>query len=60
MSEQKSKGSTTVSEDEEEAVEPVSDTSLSEETDDLLDEIDAALEENAEDFIKSYVQRGGQ
>ena len=28
--------------------------------DDLLDEIDAVLEENAEEFVKAYVQRGGQ
>ena len=26
----------------------------------LLDEIDDLLEENAEEFVKSYVQRGGQ
>ncbi len=30
------------------------------ELDDLLDEIDDVLEENAEDFVKSYVQKGGQ
>ena len=28
--------------------------------DDLLDEIDEVLEENAEDFVKSFVQKGGQ
>jgi ubiquitin-like protein Pup len=28
--------------------------------DDLLDEIDAVLEENAEEFVKAYVQRGGE
>ena len=28
--------------------------------DDLLDEIDEVLESNAEDFVKSYVQKGGQ
>ncbi len=27
---------------------------------DVLDEIDAVLEENAEEFVKSYVQRGGE
>ena len=26
----------------------------------LIDEIDGVLEENAEVFVKSYVQRGGQ
>ena len=27
---------------------------------DLLDEIDDVLEENAEDFVRAYVQKGGQ
>jgi prokaryotic ubiquitin-like protein Pup len=30
------------------------------ELDDLLDEIDSVLETNAEDFVKSYIQKGGQ
>jgi prokaryotic ubiquitin-like protein Pup len=30
------------------------------ELDDLLDEIDEVLEANSEDFVKSYVQKGGQ
>lgn len=30
------------------------------ELDDLLDEIDDVLEQNAEDFVKSYIQKGGQ
>ncbi|WP_305095233.1 ubiquitin-like protein Pup [Prescottella sp. R16] len=33
---------------------------LAEDTDDLLDEIDDVLEENAEDFVRAYVQKGGQ
>lgn len=28
--------------------------------DEILDEIDGLLEENAEEFVKSYVQRGGE
>lgn len=28
--------------------------------DDLLDEIDSVLEENAEEFVKNYVQKGGE
>ena len=28
--------------------------------DDLLDAIDEVLETNAEDFVKSYVQKGGE
>lgn len=30
------------------------------ELDDLLDEIDDVLESNAEDFVKNYVQKGGE
>jgi ubiquitin-like protein Pup len=30
------------------------------EMDDILDEIDSVLEENAEEFVKSYVQKGGE
>ena len=33
---------------------------LSEDVDSLLDEIDDVLEENAEEFVKGYVQKGGQ
>ena len=33
---------------------------LKAELDDLLDEIDEVLEVNAEEFVKSYVQKGGQ
>ena len=28
--------------------------------DDLLDEIDSVLVENAEEFVKNYVQKGGE
>ncbi len=30
------------------------------ELDDLLDEIDEVLESNADEFVKNYVQKGGQ
>lgn len=33
---------------------------LERELDELLDEVDAVLEENAEEFVKAYVQKGGQ
>jgi ubiquitin-like protein Pup len=33
---------------------------LDEDTDALLDEIDEVLEENAEDFVRSFVQKGGE
>jgi len=31
-----------------------------EELDALMDEIDDVLEENAEEFVKNYIQKGGQ
>lgn len=33
---------------------------LASDTDDILDEIDDVLETNAEDFVRAYVQKGGQ
>jgi ubiquitin-like protein Pup len=33
---------------------------LSEDVDDLLDEIDSVLEENAEEFVRGYIQKGGE
>ena len=33
---------------------------IKEDMDSLLDEIDSVLEENAEEFVKNYVQRGGE
>ncbi len=33
---------------------------VAEKIDDLLDEIDTVLEENAEEFVKNYVQKGGE
>ncbi len=33
---------------------------LKAELDDLLDEIDEVLEENAEEFVRNYVQKGGE
>jgi prokaryotic ubiquitin-like protein Pup len=35
-------------------------SALAEEMDDLLDEIDSVLESNAEEFVKSFVQKGGE
>ena len=53
--------------EETEEVEASVDTEVSERTkevtddvDSLLDEIDGVLEENAEEFVKSYVQKGGE
>ena len=36
------------------------DDTTTAEVDDLLDEIDEVLEINHEDFVRSYVQKGGQ
>jgi ubiquitin-like protein Pup len=33
---------------------------LTDDVDDILDEIDTVLEANAEDFVRGYVQKGGQ
>jgi ubiquitin-like protein Pup len=38
----------------------VNNTNLTADLDSLLDEIDEVLESNAEEFVKSYVQKGGQ
>ncbi|MDI6908351.1 ubiquitin-like protein Pup [Nocardioides sp.] len=51
----------------EESVETVPETDVSErkealdsDVDDILDEIDDVLETNAEDFVKSFIQKGGE
>lgn len=33
---------------------------ISEDVDAILDEIDGVLEENAEEFVRQFVQKGGQ
>lgn len=33
---------------------------ISDDVDSILDEIDEVLESNAEDFVRAYVQKGGQ
>lgn len=46
--------------DEDVPVATASGEKLKADIDDLLDEIDDVLETNAEDFVRSYVQKGGQ
>jgi prokaryotic ubiquitin-like protein Pup len=50
--------------DEEEARAQSEETTKAEsstsEVDDLLDEIDEVLETNAEDFVRAFVQKGGE
>lgn len=33
---------------------------LTDDVDDILDEIDSVLEQNAEEFVRGYVQKGGE
>ena len=64
--EQKRKGSGTRATETEAEVEEAAPASsergekIKAELDDLLDEIDEVLEDNAEEFVRNYVQKGGQ
>jgi ubiquitin-like protein Pup len=63
--EQKKKGTTRTTQEEVEVEEAAPATSergekIKAELDDLLDEIDEVLEDNAEEFVRNYVQKGGQ
>ena len=64
--EQKRKGSGTRSTETDTEVEEAASAStergekIKAELDDLLDEIDEVLEDNAEEFVRNYVQKGGQ
>jgi ubiquitin-like protein Pup len=64
--EQKKKGSATRSTEADTEVEEAAPATsergekIKAELDDLLDEIDEVLEDNAEEFVRNYVQKGGQ
>jgi ubiquitin-like protein Pup len=64
--EQKRKGSGTRATETEAEVEEAAPASsergekIKADLDDLLDEIDEVLEDNAEEFVRNYVQKGGQ
>ena len=64
MAEREQKRKTAPSRQEEEVEETPTTSESGEkikaELDDLLDEIDEVLETNAEEFVRSYVQKGGQ
>ncbi|MGF1666906.1 MAG: ubiquitin-like protein Pup [Acidimicrobiia bacterium] len=47
-------------EDAEVEVVEEAESSVTDDIDDLLDEIDSVLEENAEEFVRNYVQKGGE
>jgi prokaryotic ubiquitin-like protein Pup len=46
--------------DTEAALQPKDHDPIKTDLDSILDQIDEVLEENAEEFVKSYVQKGGQ
>ncbi len=63
--EQKSEAATTSSVYEDQGVKPNPDVietgkKLQEDIDHLVDEIDEVLEENAAEFVKNYMQKGGE
>jgi ubiquitin-like protein Pup len=65
MAEREQKKKTATTERADEVVEEVpaasaSGEKLKAELDDLLDEIDEVLEDNAEEFVRNYVQKGGE
>lgn len=64
MAEREQKRRTTPTRTEEEVVDTPTTSEkgdeLKAELDELLDEIDEVLETNAEEFVKSYVQKGGE
>jgi len=65
MAERELKKKTTTERTEERVVDDAPATSergekIKADLDDLLDEIDEVLEDNAEEFVRNYVQKGGQ
>ncbi len=47
-------------EEQAQAEDTKAEATSTEEVDDLLDEIDSVLEVNAEEFVKAFVQKGGE
>jgi prokaryotic ubiquitin-like protein Pup len=45
---------------EETEAKDLSNVALDEDVTDILDEIDGVLEENAEEFVRGYIQKGGE
>jgi len=64
MAEQKQKPTSETKEEPSPPAEPADMSAKGEaikkEADDLMDEIDEVLEQNAAEFVKNYVQRGGE
>ncbi|MGH3732928.1 MAG: ubiquitin-like protein Pup [Acidimicrobiales bacterium] len=57
---QKQRAERTTKASEEVSVDATKGDQLKADLDDLLDEIDEVLEENAEEFVRNYVQKGGE
>jgi ubiquitin-like protein Pup len=57
---QRQKGERTAEAESDVPVDTTKGEQLKADLDDLLDEIDEVLEENAEEFVRNYVQKGGQ
>lgn len=60
MADQTRKGKPKKDEDEVKAEEATSAEGKTSDIDELLDEIDEVLESNSEEFVRSYVQKGGE
>lgn len=60
MSDQTRKPRPKQEEEQDQAEATAAEATSTEEVDDLLDEIDEVLETNSEDFVRSFVQKGGQ
>lgn len=60
MAEREQITSTRQSQDEDSHLETSVNQSDTNRADELLDEIDAVLEKNAAEFVKGFVQKGGQ
>ena len=57
---QKQRSERTETSTEAEQVSSAKSDQLKADLDNLLDEIDIVLEENAEEFVRSYIQKGGE
>ncbi|HWD96605.1 MAG TPA: ubiquitin-like protein Pup [Acidimicrobiales bacterium] len=57
---QKQRTERTAETSEDVSVDATKGDQLKADLDDLLDEIDEVLEENAEEFVRNYVQKGGE
>ena len=60
MADQTRKGKPKKEEEEAQAEQSAQAEASTSDIDELLDEIDEVLETNSEEFVRSYVQKGGQ